>query len=53
MPTRPFIDFGNAAHDLFATWEMVRNDRRYCHLHDGSVRRNPSKKPLLHNGGKP
>lgn len=45
--------FNDALHDFAAITNMLNTEARYCVLIDHSVRRNPFKKPLLHNGGKP
>jgi hypothetical protein len=45
--------FNDAVRDFLSVVNMLDTDARYCVLSDHSVRRNPTKKPLLHNGGKP
>lgn len=42
-----------AIHNLLMLVRMLYRDDRYYRRYDGSIRRNPGKKPLLHNGKKP
>lgn len=39
--------------DTIAQLRAIDQGNRYWHDHHGQPRRNPTKRPLLHNGGKP